>query len=145
MSYIADLVPEKNLLPKPGTLARAIAHEWLNFLSSTVHVAFRPVFRPERLVDDQHCVDGLRRAGIAAVADVLQHADTRLSGGAYALGEKFSLCDGYLLVFYLWSKREQLAPHMPEFPSIQATARKVLARSSVQSAMKAEGIALPTG
>src|SRR6266403_4975143 len=31
LSYIADRVPEKELLPPAGTLKRAIAHEWLNF------------------------------------------------------------------------------------------------------------------
>src|SRR5258707_11561653 len=40
LGYIADLVPDKALLPAPRTVARARAQEWLNFLSSTVHIAF---------------------------------------------------------------------------------------------------------
>ena len=68
LSFIADQVPDKSLLPTAGTAARALAHEWLNFLSSTVHIAFRPVFRPERLVEDQGCIEGLRRVGYVRAA-----------------------------------------------------------------------------
>jgi glutathione S-transferase len=144
MSYVADLVPAKNLLPPAGTRSRAFAHEWLNFLSSAVHVAFRPVLRPERMVEDAGCIDGLRRVGIAAVIDVLTYADSKLGRGPYALGETFSLCDGYLLVFYLWSRREQFKSQLPPFPALQAMARLVLARPSVQAVLKAEGLAIPS-
>jgi glutathione S-transferase len=143
MSYIADQVPEKSLLPQAGTMARAAAHEWLNFLSSTVHIAFRPVFRPERLVEDAGCIDGVRRVGVAAVVEALKQADAKLSKSTYALGDTFSVCDGYLLVFYLWSKRDPLNDLMPAFPALRANALNVLARPSVQAAMKGEGLAVP--
>jgi glutathione S-transferase len=143
LSYIADLVPEKGLLPPAGSRARAFAHEWLNFLSSTVHVAFRPVFRPERLIDDATCLDGLRRMGVAQVIEVLKHADARFGRGPYTLGETFSLCDGYLLVFYLWSKRPQFASDVPRFPALHTMARLVLMRPAVQLVMKAEGVPIP--
>src|SRR5258708_39633848 len=71
LSYIADRVPEKELLPPAGTLKRAIAHEWLNFLSSTVHIAFRPVFRPERLAESDGCGNSVRRFGVNGVGEAL--------------------------------------------------------------------------
>jgi glutathione S-transferase len=144
LSYIADLVPGKGLLPPAGSRARAFAHEWLNFLSSTVHTAFRPVFRPERLIDDTSCLDGLRRMGVAQVIEVLKHADAKCGAGPYTLGETFSLCDGYLLVFYLWSKRPQFASDVPRFPALHAMARLVLMRPAVQLVMKAEGVPIPS-
>jgi glutathione S-transferase len=143
MSYVADQAPDKQLLPKAGTVMRAVAHEWLNFLSSTVHIAFRPVFRPERFAEDPTCIDAIRRTGISGVAAALKHADAKLGTAKYSLGDAFSLCDGYLLVFYLWSKREPLAGSIPEFPALRATAARVLTRSAVQSAMKAEGLSIP--
>lgn len=145
LSFIADQVPEMTLLPKAGTVARAVAHEWLNFLSSTVHIAFRPVFRPERMAEDQACIDGLRRIGVKAVAEALRQADAKVGKGPYALGDTFSLCDGYLLVFYLWSRRDPFTGNnMPEFPALRANAKKVLARTSVQRAMTAEGLQVPS-
>jgi glutathione S-transferase len=140
LSYIADLVPEKQLLPRAGGLTRAVAHEWLNFLSSTVHIAFRPVFRPERLADVDACVDAVRRKGVDGVIDALKHADAKLGRAPYTLGETFSLCDAYLLVFYLWSRRAALADLVPDLPALRATAQRVLSRSAVQAAMKAEGL-----
>jgi glutathione S-transferase len=143
LSYIADRVPEKELLPKAGTLQRAVAHEWLNFLSSTVHIAFRPVFRPERLGDGAECIETLRVKGVAAVIEALKQADAKLGGAPYTLGERFSLCDGYLLVFYLWTRRESLVASMPDFPAVKAMARRVLARPTVRAVFEAEGLAIP--
>src|SRR3546814_10850535 len=48
LTYIAEQVPAFGLLPVSG-MERARALEWLALLSSTVHVAFRPIFRPGRL------------------------------------------------------------------------------------------------
>jgi glutathione S-transferase len=145
LSYVADLVPAKSLLPPAGSMARAFAHEWLNFLSSTVHIAFRPVFRPERMVEDAGCIDGLRRVGVSQVFEVLKHADAKLGRGPFTLGESFSLCDGYLLVFYLWSKRAHFGWEMPPFPALQAMARLVLMRPAVQAVFNAEGLVIPSG
>src|SRR6266481_5791023 len=78
LSYIADRVPEKELLPPAGTLKRAIAHEWLNFISSTVHIAFRPVFRPERVAEGDVCVNSVRRLGVSGVIEALKYAEARL-------------------------------------------------------------------
>lgn len=143
LSYIADRVPEKELLPAAGTLNRAIAHEWLNFLSSTVHIAFRPVFRPERLAEGDGCVSSVRRLGVNGVIEALKHAEAKLGTAPYTLGERFSLCDGYLMVFYLWSKRDSFGAAMPDFPAMRAMISRVLARSSVRAAMKAEGLPIP--
>ena len=46
LTYIGDLVPERALIPATGTMARARAHEWMNFLSSGLHVAFRQLMVP---------------------------------------------------------------------------------------------------
>lgn len=43
LSHLADRSPDRGLLPAPGTIDRARAAEWLSLLSSTVHVAFRPI------------------------------------------------------------------------------------------------------
>ena len=47
------------------------------------------------------------------------------------------------MVFYLWSKRDSFVASMPDFPAMRAMVSRVLARSSVQTAMKAEGLPIP--
>lgn len=143
LSYVADSAPAKSLLPPAGTLARAFAHEWLNFLSSTVHISFRPVFRPERLAQDAGCIEEVRSVGVGAVVDALRQVDAKLGDRQYALGDSFSLVDAYLLVFYLWSRREQLVSHMPQLPALQRTAQRVMERAAVKSVLKVEGVRVP--
>jgi len=54
-----------------------------------------------------------------------------------------AVCDGYLLVFYLWARRDPLAASIPDFPVLRAVAGRVLERRGVQAAFKAEGLAVP--
>ena len=44
LGFVADQVPEKELLPAHGTLDYARAREWMGFLASSVHPAIRSVF-----------------------------------------------------------------------------------------------------
>src|SRR3546814_3409512 len=95
LSYIAGLVPQKQLLPDTG-LARARALEWLALLSSTVHVAFRPIFRPNRLAESAQAQQDVAATGLIALRNVLALLAERLGEGHYTLGNQFSLCDLYL-------------------------------------------------
>src|SRR5271155_2149229 len=42
--YIADLKPEKKLVPAAGSMDRYRVQEWLNFIASEVHKSFGPLF-----------------------------------------------------------------------------------------------------
>src|SRR6185312_14141073 len=95
LTYIAGQAPAAGLLPPDGTLARARAHEWMNYLSSTVHIAFRPLFRPGSRIDDADLHDRLKAFGIPVLRDTLASVDRRLAGRAYALGDDYSVCDPY--------------------------------------------------
>jgi len=46
LQYLADKKPEANLLPKPGTMERTRAVEWLTFISTELHKGYSPLFRP---------------------------------------------------------------------------------------------------
>ena len=69
VQYLADLVPEKNLAPANGTLARYRLQEWLTFIGTEVHKGFTPLFVPgtpedykpqvkERLLGRLQWIDG---------------------------------------------------------------------------------------
>ena len=47
VQYIADLVPDKKLAPRVGTLERYRLQEWLNFISSEIHKSYSPLFNPK--------------------------------------------------------------------------------------------------
>lgn len=140
LTYIADRAPQASLLPPPGDLRRPRAHEWMNFLSSTVHIAFRPLFRPQSLIGDLDLRDEIQSIGVPILRDTLLEVDRRLAGRTWALGETFSVCDAYLLVFYIWSQREDVIGYVAEMPNYRALAERVLARPATQRALAREGL-----
>jgi glutathione S-transferase len=140
LTYIAGAAAEAGLLPPDGTMDRARAHEWMNFLSSTMHIAFRPLFRPNTLLDDPALAPRLRAFGIPLLRDTLLAVDRRLNGRQWALGDRYSVCDPYLLVFYIWSQREDVVGDMPELPHYRALATRVLLRDATRRALAREGL-----
>ena len=46
VQYIADQVPDKQLAPANGTLARYRLQEWLTFIGTELHKTFSPLFVP---------------------------------------------------------------------------------------------------
>lgn len=136
LTYVAGAAPDAQLLPRDGTLARA--HEWMNFLSSTVHIAYRPLFKPNTLLDDPDMAPKLREFGTRKLGDALVEVDRRLKGRYWALGDSYSVCDPYLLVFYIWSQREDVVRHMPDLPNYRAVAERVLARVAARRALARE-------
>jgi glutathione S-transferase len=119
LPYIADLAPEAALLPPAGTFARASAQAWLSFLSSTVHVAYAGLLKPEFAPVGDVC-----RAQLAAA---LQTVDEHLADRRHLL-EQFSVCDLYLLVFCLW---RSVAGPLPTFGNLDAFQQRMLARPGI--------------
>ena len=78
LSFIADL-SGRELLPKPGTVARAKAHEWMNWISSTLHVTYRSIFRPQVYAgEDPAAVAGVRAHAIEKLKKNLLEIEKRL-------------------------------------------------------------------
>src|SRR4051812_16326215 len=89
LPYLADLHPEKNLLP-PSTdpLGRARAQEWLAWCASSVQASFGPMFRPSRYHEDEARVKELARGVVQEQFDQLNAC---LKDRAFALGDRFSV------------------------------------------------------
>ena len=49
VQWLADQVPDKQLAPANGTLARYRLQEWLTFIGTELHKGFSPLFNPPRL------------------------------------------------------------------------------------------------
>lgn len=123
LPYIADLAPEKRLLPSPGTFARAQAQSWLSFLSSTLHASFAQAMFPPPGTDN----DVARGAAIGRLSAAFSDIDTHLQGRRFLLDE-FSVCDLYLTVFATWRAGPAIAGQLPAFPNLDRLQQTVLAR-----------------
>jgi glutathione S-transferase len=139
LSYIGDTATV-DLLPRDDALARARAHEWMNFLTSTVHIAFRPLFKPHYLIGDPALYPQLEEVGIPILRKTLLEVDRRLEGRTWALGDNYSVVDPYLLVFRIWSQREDILPHVADMPNWKAHADRIFARESTWRCLNREGI-----
>jgi glutathione S-transferase len=123
LPYIADLAPEKRLLPPAGTFARAKAQSWLSFLSSSLHVALARAMFPLPGCDSAEA----HAAALARVIGAYQDVDAHLAGRDDLL-DAFSVCDLYLLVFGLWRAAPALAGKLPRLPNLDRVQQNLLAR-----------------
>ena len=131
VQYIADQVPEKNLAPANGTLARYRLQEWLTFIGTELHQGFGPLFNPATPADYQPQVRErlLKR---------LQWVDSQLAGKPYLMGEQFTVADGYLFTVTNWTQPTKL--DISGLANLADYRERVGARPAVQAAMKAEGL-----
>ena len=139
LSYIGDTA-KTDLLPRQDALARARAHEWMNFLTSTVHIAFRPLFKPQYLINDPALYPQLQEVGIPNLRKTLLEVERRLAGKTWALGEDFSVVDPYLLVFWIWSQRDDVRPHVARMPAWSDHAERMFARDTTWKCLNREGV-----
>lgn len=126
LPFIADLAPDKGLLPPPGSFQRAQARVWLAFLSSTLHVALRAVIAPAPGCGN----DEAQTAAVARVAAVFGEIDAHLAGRDHLL-DSFSVCDLYLGVFLLWRAAPGLAGRLPALPNLDRLQQQLFSRPAL--------------
>lgn len=139
LGYIGDTA-NVDLLPRDDALARARAHEWMNFLAATVHIAFRPLFKPHYLIRDPLLFPQLQEVGIPNLRKTLLEVNRRLEGRTWSLGDSYSVVDPYLLVFWIWSQREDIVPHVADMPAWKAHAERMFAREATWKCLSREGV-----
>jgi glutathione S-transferase len=131
VQYIADQVPEKNLAPANGTLARYRLQEWLTFIGTEVHKGFSPLFNPAT-------PEEFKTATKTKLSQRLAWVDGELAGKQYLMGDTFSVADGYLFTVTNWAPR--VGVDITGLANLKAYRERVAARPAVQAAMKAEGL-----
>lgn len=131
VQYIADQVPEKNLAPANGTLARTQLQSWLNFISTEIHKGFSPLFNAATPED-------YKTMAIDRLMTRLKWVDGQLAGKHYLMGDSFSVADPYLFTVTNWAPR--VGVDIACFANLTAFRTRVAARPAVQAAIKSEGL-----
>jgi glutathione S-transferase len=131
VQYIADQVPDKQLAPANGTLARYRLQEWLTFIGTELHKGFSPLFNPATPEDYKPLVR-------ERLLQRLQWVDGQLAGKQYLMGDQFTVADGYLFTVTNWTQPTKL--DISGLANLAAYRERVGARPAVQAAMKAEGL-----
>ena len=91
LDLLAQQAPQ---LGVDGPLGRTRLIEMLSFLSTELHIAFKPFWHP----------DGDKAAGAVAVAARLDLLERRIVG-PYLFGAAFTVADAYLFVMLRWARK----------------------------------------
>lgn len=136
LAYIADLVPEKKLLPARGTIDRAQAEGWLSFVASDLHPTmieyiYKALPAPK---EEKEKTEALYNKRVARRLKVLED---RLSERDFILSDQYSVIDGYALIVLNWSVPAQVA--LDPYPNIRAYMKRLEARPAIRRVREAEG------
>ena len=131
LQYIADQVPDKNLAPANGTMARYRTQEMLNFITTELHKGIGGNFNPAMPEEAKVLMR-------AKALDRLTWINHQLEGKPYLMGDAFSIPDAYLFVVTNWTKHVGI--DISGLANLVAFQARMFARPAVQAAMKAEGL-----
>lgn len=133
LQYLADKHPEKNLLPKFGTMERYRAMEWLNFVATELHKGMGSLFN-----------GALNEEARKSITDKLnlrlEFLNNHLKANSYMLGSEFSVVDAYVFNIIRWTVPTKI--NVSQFPAILGFMEKMSARPHVRAAVEAEGLKL---
>ncbi|MCJ2039692.1 glutathione S-transferase [Methylobacterium sp. J-059] len=143
LRHVARAHPEAKLWPEDPR-AQAVADEWLCWLSINHHPAYAHIRRPERYSDDEAALPGIRAKAADTFGDLCTMTEVRLSNGGWAVQDRYSVVDAYLMVFWVWARGPTLRFDMSaRFPFWTAHARTMAERPAVQAVFAREGLPLP--
>jgi glutathione S-transferase len=125
--YVADLRPEKKLIPAAGTMDRYHLQEWLNFIAAEIHKAFGPLFGNDEAAKEA------ARTRIGKRFDFVQQS---LGSRPYLTGETFTVADAYLFNMLRWTTFTGI--DLAKWPALEAFFKRVEQRPAVQEALAAE-------
>lgn len=135
LGYLADLHPEARLLGDGSPRERAEVMRWLGFLNSDVHKAFKPIFTPQRFLNDATQAPALVETARGHVREYLERLDERLEGRDWLTGER-SVADPYLFVLSRWSAAKKV--DMQGMDNIARFVRMMDSDAGVRAALAAE-------
>jgi glutathione S-transferase len=143
LRYLAARHPAAGLWPwDPREEARCV--EWLGWLSSTIHASAGHVRRASRYASDPRAAEDVAATGRKTCRALWEAVEQRIGSGPFAVGERYSVADPYLLVYWLWGRSPLLGYDMAgDFPNWTAHARRLARRAAVQRAFATEGLPLP--
>jgi glutathione S-transferase len=139
LTFLGGAFPKRGLWPRE-TLDQAAAISMMGFLSSSVHVSYATIMRPQRYVEDPAATEAIKATGRKRYFEYLKMIDARLAGRSWFMGRQYTVVDPYLLVFYRWGNRSGL--EVKSLANYAGHTERLLKRPAVKRVMEQEGITL---
>ncbi|MGY4155522.1 glutathione S-transferase [Bradyrhizobium sp. USDA 4461] len=135
LSYLAKKFPNAKLWPQ-DLLAETQALSTMAWFATTVHPAFAHFVRPERYTTDASDVGKVKEQGIRTFWACLQEIDQMLFSKDWILGQQFTVCDPFALVFYGFGLRAGLP--IEGLKNYSALKGRLLERPAVRKILERE-------
>lgn len=138
LAYVVQTFPDAGLAPLDDPFAFAEIQAVNSYICSTLHVAHAHRMRGYRWVDadDSAAIAAMQRMVPEAVSAAFAHIENDVFKGPFVMGEHYSIVDPYLFTVAQWMESDGV--DVVRFPKVVAHREMMQARSTVQSALKAE-------
>jgi glutathione S-transferase len=136
LNYLADKFPLAGL-GGDGARGRAEVNRWLAYLNSDLHPLFKPVFRPERFIDDDAAQELLRAKSILRLRAYFERLDAQLHSRDWLTGTR-SFADPYLFVTLRWAMAKGV--DLSGLDSLARFHQRMLEDEGVKAALQQEGL-----
>lgn len=131
LHYVADMAPEKQLIPPIADKARYQMLSKIAFISTELHKGFGPLFSSE-------ISEEWRTSTIKKLSSRLSYVNDYLADNTYFFGDRFSIADAYLFTVLNWSTFVNVS--LESWPNLEAFQLRIAGRTAVRAALKAEGL-----
>ena len=131
LQYLADSVPDRQLLAPVNSISRYKTIEWLNYIATELHKGFTPLFRPDTPEEYKPTVR-------AQLEKKLQYVNEALKDEHWICGQRFTIADAYLFTVLRWAYAVKL--NLEGLEHIAAFMQRMAERPEVQDALSAEGL-----
>lgn len=121
--HLADLFPEKRLLPPPGSVERALAYQWVLFAMSEMEPPLVALSAESKKPEAERspAVAAEARAAFGKTAGALEKA---LAGRKFLLGDAFSVADVMVGATLAWARAMKLVDGVPAVEAYLARLRE---------------------
>jgi len=91
-------------------------------------------------VDDPALKEHVRAKGREMLLQRYKYIDEQLEGKEWAVGERFTAADAYLMPFFWWGLNVMKMDMEGQYPNYARVVRNVKARPKAAEALKLEGV-----
>ena len=111
-----------------------------SYLSSSIHITYAHIFRPERYADTDTAKADMQAKAPKVLREQLQLIEDRFADGRkWVHGDKYTVSDPYLYVFSRWLERDGVGGSNG-LPHLVAHRARVQAREAVKKTLEQEGL-----
>lgn len=137
LNYVAATHPEAGMLPETPFM-RAQADALNAYICATVHVAFAHKQRGARWADSEEAQKAMQAKVAENMAECAAIIDRHYIKGPWALGDRYTLCDAYLVLVSRWLG--MVGVDFAPYPRLRAHRDALLERPATQAVMAVCGL-----